>query len=62
MQQYGFREKHSTEFVALILVDHLTYKLNNGQILLNVYIQTIYLKLLAHEFTIFFFKKSTITE
>ena len=38
LQQYGFRAKHSTEFVALNLVDHLTYKLNKGLIPLNVYI------------------------
>ena len=38
MQQYGFRAKHSTEFAALNLVDHLTYKLDSGQILSNVYI------------------------
>ena len=38
MQQYGFRTEHSTEFAALILVDHLTYKLDNGLIPLNVYI------------------------
>ena len=38
MQQYGFRAKHSTEFAALNLVDHLTYKLDNGLIPLNVYI------------------------
>ena len=38
MQQYGFRTKHSIKFAALILVDHLTYKLDNGQIPSNVYI------------------------
>ena len=38
MQQYGFRAKHSTEVAALNLVDHLTYKLDSGQILSNVYI------------------------
>ena len=38
MQQYRFRAKHSTEFAALNLVDHLTYKLDNGLIPLNVYI------------------------
>ena len=38
MQQYGFRAKHSTEFAALNLVDHLTYKLDNGLILSNIYI------------------------
>ena len=37
MQQYGFRAKHSTEFAALNLVDHLTYKLDSGQIPSNVY-------------------------
>ena len=38
MQQYGFRAKHSTEFVTLNLVDHLTYKLDNGLIPSNIYI------------------------
>ena len=38
MQQYGFKAKHSTEFAALNLVDHLTYKLDNGLILSNIYI------------------------
>ena len=38
MQQYGFRAKHSTEFAALNLVEHLIYKLDNGQISSNVYI------------------------
>ena len=38
LQQYGFRAKHSTEFVALNLIDHLTYKLDKGLIPLNVYI------------------------
>ena len=37
-QQYGFRPKHSTEFAATNLVDHIAYKLDNGEILLNVYI------------------------
>ena len=38
MQQYGFRAKHSSEFAALNLVDHLSYKLDSGQIPSNVYI------------------------
>ena len=37
-QQYGFRAKHSTELAALNLVDHLTYKLDNGIIPINIYI------------------------
>ena len=37
-QQYGFRVKHSTELAALNLVDHLTYKLDNGIISINIYI------------------------
>ena len=36
MQQYGFRAKHSTEFASLNLVDHLTYKLDNGLIPSNI--------------------------
>ena len=38
MQQYGLRAKHPTEFAALNLVDHLTYKLDNGLIPSNIYI------------------------
>ena len=38
MQQYGFRAKHSTEFAALNLVDHLTNKLDTGLISSNIYI------------------------
>ena len=38
MLQYEFRAKHSTEFAALNLVDHLTYKLDNRLILSNIYI------------------------
>ena len=38
MQQYGFRAKHSTELAALNMVDNLIHKLDNGLILLNVYI------------------------
>ena len=37
-QQFGFRAKHSTELAALSLVDYLTYKLNAGKILANIYI------------------------
>ena len=37
-QQYGFRAKHSTELAALNLFDHLTYKLDNGMIPINIYI------------------------
>ena len=37
-QQYGFRAKHSTELAALNLVDHLTYKLDSGNIPTNIYI------------------------
>ena len=36
-QQYGFRAQHSTELAALNLVD-LTYKLDNGNIPTNIYI------------------------
>ena len=35
-QQYGFRAKHSTELAALNLVDHLTYKLDSGNIPTNI--------------------------
>ena len=38
MQQYEFRSKRFAEIAALNLVDHLTYKLENGQIPLNEYI------------------------
>ena len=37
-QQYGFRAEHSTELAALNLVDYLTYKLDNGSIKINNYI------------------------
>ena len=37
-QQYGFRAKHSTELAALNVVDYLTYKLENGIIPINIYI------------------------
>ena len=37
-RQYGFRAKHSTELAALNLVDYLTYKLDNGIIPINIYI------------------------
>ena len=37
-QQYGFRAKHSTELAALNLFDYLTYKLDNGIISINIYI------------------------
>ena len=37
-QQCGFRAKHSTELAALNLVDYLTYKLDNGIIPINIYI------------------------
>ena len=34
--QYGFRAKHSTELAALNLVDYLTYKLDTGNIPINI--------------------------
>ena len=37
-QQYGFRAKHSTQLAALNLVGYLTYKLDNGIIPINIYI------------------------
>ena len=37
-QQNRFRAKHSTELAAHNLVDHLTYKLNSGNIPTNIYI------------------------
>ena len=40
-QQYGFRAKHSTELAALNLVDYLTYKLDNGIIPINIYIDLL---------------------
>ena len=45
-QQYGFRTKHSTELAALNLVDHLTYKLDNGIIPINIYIDLSKLSIL----------------
>ena len=35
-QQYGFSAKHSTELAALNSVDHLTYKLDNDIIPINI--------------------------
>ena len=37
-QLYGFRAQQSTELTALNLVDYLTYKLDNGNIKINNYI------------------------
>ena len=37
-QQYDFRPKPSTELAALKLVDYLTYKLDNGIIPINIFI------------------------
>ena len=37
-QQYGFRAQHSTELAPLNLVNYLTYKLDNGNITINIYI------------------------
>ena len=37
-QQYGFRSNHSTELVALNLVNELTYNLDRGIIPMNIYI------------------------
>ena len=39
--QYGFRAQHSTELAALNLVDRLTYKIDRGQIPLNIYIESL---------------------
>ena len=36
--QYGFRAKHSTELAALNIVDNLTYRLDSGLILINIYL------------------------
>ena len=52
-QQYGFRAKHSTELAALNLVDHLTYKLESGNIPTNIYI-LIYLKPLTLSLIVYF--------
>ena len=35
-QQFGFREKYSTELAALNLVDYLTYKMDAGKIPANI--------------------------
>ena len=40
-EQYGSRAKHWTELAALNLVDYLTYKLDNGIIPINIYIQGV---------------------
>ena len=38
LNQYGFRAQHSTELAALNIVDRLTYLMDQGEILLNIYI------------------------
>ena len=52
-QQYVFRAKHSTELAAFNLVDHLTYKLDSGNIPTNIYI-LIYLKPWTLSFIVYF--------
>ena len=37
-QQYGFRKKHSTEYAAVKLVDHVSKEMEAGKIPANVYI------------------------
>ena len=38
MKQYRFKAKRSIEFAVLNLVDQLTYKLDSGEIPLNIHI------------------------
>ena len=37
-KQYGFRDKHSTEFAAIELVDKLLHQLDLGNVPLNIYL------------------------
>ena len=37
-QQYGIRKQHSTEYVAVKLIDHVSKKMENGKTPTNVYI------------------------
>ena len=36
--QYGFRENHSTEYVALELIDHISNKLDNGKVPFSIFL------------------------
>ena len=36
--QYGFRKLHSTEYVSLKLVDHISQHLTNGKLPVTVYL------------------------
>ena len=36
--QYGFREKHSTQLAALVLIDRITHELDLGNTPINIYI------------------------
>ena len=37
-QQYGFRKKHSTEYAAIKLIDHVSKEMESGKTPGNVYI------------------------
>ena len=37
-QQYGFRKRHSTEYAAVKLIDHVSKEMENGKTPTNVYI------------------------
>ena len=37
-QQYGFRKKHSTEYAAIKLIDHVSKETESGKTPGNVYI------------------------
>ena len=37
-QQYGFRAHHSTELAVVKLVDYINIQMDNGKILVNIYL------------------------
>ena len=38
VSQYGFRKQHSTELASLQLVDYLSFEMDSGKTLLNIYL------------------------
>ena len=38
VSQYGFRKQHSTELASLQLIDYLSFEMDSGKTLLNIYL------------------------
>ena len=38
LHQYGFHQRHSTEYTALHMTDYINYKMDVGKIAVNVYL------------------------